>query len=209
MRSFFGAQQAARVQPFDIETKRAKVRGTQASRHQLSCRHHPCAQTVAHLADQLYPRCDAAQFRQMLLQVGDALHVELARERPVTLLDLRHDWGPVARWRPEQKLLQPVRDPRQSRMHHDRPNALGQSHPHDRGDVLPVVRARDAGAAEFQDDPGRIGSGAHQGPPAPPERSGRGSLPEFRCRRRSPSIPSAVASPPARPRACSRLPCRV
>ena len=209
VRPLLGAQQAARVQPLDVEALRAEVRGAEPCRHQLARRHHPRAQTVADLADQLYPRCDAAKFLQVLLEIGDGLHAELACERTVTLLDLRHHRGPVAGWRTEQELLQSVGDPRQCRVHDHRPYDLGESHPHDGGDVLPVARVRYAGAAEFQDDPGRIGSGAHQGPPAPRSGAAGGSLPAFRCRRRSPSIPSSDASRPARPRACSRPPCRV
>ena len=156
-----GVQELARVEPVRIEAFTLQERGAEPGRHQLAGRHHPRAQAIAHLADQLYPCRGAPQLREMPFELGEVRHGEIAREIAVPLLDLRHDRFPVAAQRLVEQLLEPVRDSGQRRVHEHRVQAVVQACPDDVRDAPPVADAGDARAAELQHDPGGIGIASH------------------------------------------------
>ncbi len=207
-RALLGMQQRARIEPLGVEALAGEEGRADARRHEFARGHHPRAQTVAHLADQVNAGGHLAQLGEVVLELRADRDREVAREVAVTALDLRHHRFPVAGEGLREQLLEAIGDAGERRVDDDRPQALVEARTHDGRDVLPVADARYAGAAELEDDPVGVGTVGHRALPERRPGSGDGGAAcRITRRRRRPSGPSAGASRRARLRACSTQPC--
>ena len=163
--ALLGVQDRACIEPLHVEAFRGQVRRADARRHQFAGRHDAGPQPVADLSDQVDARGHLAQLDEMPFEVGPDRDTEVAGQVGVTPLDLLHHRLPFAGQRLREQLLEPVGDAGERRVHHDGAQALVQARAHDVRDVLPVADARDAGAAELEDDPEGIGVGCHRAVP--------------------------------------------
>ena len=176
-RPFLGVQQLARIEPLHVDAFVLQVRGADARGHEFATRHHARTQAVAHLADQVDAFGAATQLGEVVVEFGgDVGNAQVARQVHVTALDLVHDRFPVAGQRFRQQLLEAVGDAGERRVDDDGLQPLRESVLDDGGDVLPVADARDAGAAELEDDPGGIAMACHRTDPAAPCRVWSGAF---------------------------------
>jgi hypothetical protein len=148
-----GVQHGARIQPLHPDAFLCEVSRADSSGHQFADGHHPRAQPCADLTNQLDAGGALAQVREMTFEFDAKREAQVAHEIDVSSLDLLHDRLPLAGEGLRNQLLEAVGDARQSGMHDDRVQSFGQSLADDGRDVLPVADARDAGAAELEDDP--------------------------------------------------------
>src|ERR1700733_14983924 len=125
--------------------------------HQLTARQHARPGAIAHLAHQRHPGGDLAQLREIALELLPGSHAELGGEVPVALLDGAQLLLLRLALRRVQQPFQPVGDARYGRVHDEEARPARQALGGNIRDVDPVRQARDARAAELQDDPGRGG----------------------------------------------------
>ena len=149
------AQHGARIRPGDIQTARAQEARAECGGHEFPARHDAGAGALAHLAHEGDACGDFAQLCDVALDLLAQGHGEFGGKAAVAFLDRAQLLLLRLSDRSIEQPLEPIGDTAERRVHDEHARPARTPRRDDGCDVVPVGESRDAGTAEFQDDPGR------------------------------------------------------
>ena len=161
------AEKRARIHPHGRNTCPSQHCGTDAGCDQLPRGQDPRVGSGGDLPEQLYPRersLERAEFViEHLAKARSRLQLHSAHQIMVLLDDFLEERLPHSTSGGAlDQLLQPIRDPREGRMHDEGSEALVDPRAHDLHDHAPRFGRRDARAPELEHDPWRFRGWLHE-----------------------------------------------